>query len=185
MSNEPDKVNSGALATVVVLLALAMLGVSLTVTALVRAETAEISEDRLAPAQNGFRNLRAEQQAELNAPPSWSDRAKGLVSLPIERAQKLMLGDIKRGRTWVGELKVEEQNLGGAPGTEAAEDAAASQDSAEPATPAAPGLTGTGDAPGTPGPAAAPLPKAPEKAPEAPKAPAPEAPKAPAPAPSL
>lgn len=179
MSNEPDKVNSGALATVVVLLALAMLGVSLTITALVRAETGELGKERLEPAANPFRNLKAEQQSKLNET-SWVDRAKGLVSIPIERAEKLMLGDIKRGHTWVGD-KVDEKGLGGAGGAAGTEQAAP-EGSAAPAGSALAPLNEAGSVPGTPAPGSpapspAPGSPAPGKAPEAPKAPAPEAPK--------
>jgi hypothetical protein len=187
MSNEPDKVNSGALATLVALLALAMLGASLTITALVRAEEGEVGAERALPGQNPYRNMRAEQQAELNASPAWSDRAKGLVSLPIDKAEKLMLGDIRRGHTWVGELPPKQEGLGGASGAE--EQAPA--DKTAPGADQSPTPGGAGTAtpplspvPGSTGPSPVP-PKAPAptKAPEAPapkkapSAPAPEAPK--------
>ncbi len=188
MSNEPDKVNSGALATLVALLALAMLGASLTITALVRAEVGEVGAERATPAQNPYRNMKAEQQAELVAAPAWSDRGKGLVSLPIDRAEKLMLGDIRRGHTWVGELPPKEQGLGGAPGVEAeqpagekpgeqkpAEPTPAGAGSATPPLSPTPGSTGPGPvAPKAPAPTKAPEAPAPKKAPSAP---APEAPK--------
>ncbi len=192
MSNEPDKVNSGALATLVALLALAMLGASLTITALVRAEENQLGGERALPGQNPYRNMRAEQQAKLNAPAAWADRSKGLVSLPIGRAEKLMLGDIRRGHTWVGELPPKEQGLGGAGGVEpAAGEQPAKPKGTEPGQAPAPGHAPTQGAPvqgapvqGAPAPGApvqgAPAPKKAPEAPapkKAPEAPAPEAPK--------
>ncbi len=185
MSNEPDKVNSGALATLVVLLALAMLGASLTITALVRVEEAELGAERAAPAENAYRSLRAEQLAKLNAPSAWTDRAKGLVSVPIDRATKLMLGDIRHGRTWVGELPPKKEAPQGSGGEAGAESPEGTPSEAAPSPEGSPAPAPTGGDSGTPslsptpgstGPGPTP---APQKAPEAPKKTAPES--APAP----
>ncbi len=91
MSNEPDEVNSGALATMIVIVALSTLAVALVVTSLVRDETRELRHVLDQSQERGFRQLRAEQVGKLTAPPAWTDRAEALVSIPIDRAMTLVL----------------------------------------------------------------------------------------------
>ncbi len=97
MSNEPDEVNNGALATIIVIVALATLGIALVVTSLVREETAALSaEKEVATPQDGeYRQLKATQLAEINAAPAWRDREKGMVSIPIDRAMELVAESIR------------------------------------------------------------------------------------------
>jgi hypothetical protein len=96
MSNEPDAVNSGALATMIGLVALATLGTALVVTALVRNETAELSESKNLSQEHSFRKLRAEQQLALVGAPSWSDQENGLVKVSIERSMEIVVTDVSR-----------------------------------------------------------------------------------------
>lgn len=95
-ANEPDKVNSGALAMVLGLVALSTLAVALVVTALVRDEVDKTKDIRDATQENAYRQLKAEQLSELDASPSFIDRAKGVVSIPIDRAMALTLDAIRR-----------------------------------------------------------------------------------------
>jgi hypothetical protein len=144
MSNQVDTVNSGALATIIGIVALSTLGVALTVTALVRDETKTVLSVKDLTQENGVRGLRADQQAQLNALPSWVSKKDQTVSLPIERAMALTV------------TQVRDNPLALTPGTKAPEPAAspeaatgegssaaaeASQDNAEVA--AAPAKTST------------------------------------------
>lgn len=108
MATQPDQVNSGALATMFALTALATLAAALGITALVRSEEAELDLVRNEPITHSFRSLRAEQETLLKSAPAWMDREKGLVSIPIDRAMELTLRDIRSGHTTVGGKKVEE-----------------------------------------------------------------------------
>lgn len=109
MANQPDYVNSAALATMIALTSLATVGAALAVTALVRSEQQELAAIREEPMSRDVRSLRAEQERQLNADPAWVDREKGLVSLPIDKAMELTLQDIRRGHTVVGARKAEEE----------------------------------------------------------------------------
>jgi hypothetical protein len=96
MATEQDNVNSGALGTLVAVGTIAMLGISLVVTALVRAELAEEVEKKEVSADRAYRDLLAEQTAKLNAPAAYADRGRGLVSLPIDRAMELTVAALSK-----------------------------------------------------------------------------------------
>lgn len=95
MSNEPDEVNSGALATAIVLVAFSTLAIALVVTALVRNTTKEVLVGRDLTQERAIRQLRSEQLASLSAAPAFRDRATGLVGVPIDRAMAIVLADIR------------------------------------------------------------------------------------------
>ncbi len=96
MSNEVDSVNSGALATVIGIVALSTLGVALVVTALVRDETKTVLSVKDLTQENGVRGLRADQRAQLNAMPAWVSKKDQTVSLPIERAMALTVAQVRK-----------------------------------------------------------------------------------------
>lgn len=108
MANQPDYVNSGALGTMLAICAIAMVGAVLGVTALVRTEHRQLVSERSEPITRQFRSLKAEQEQQLNAPPAWVDKEKGLVSVPISKAMELTLVDVRRGKTIVGQLPKDE-----------------------------------------------------------------------------
>jgi len=97
MATIPDKVNTGALATVVAVGAISMIGISTALTAMVRAE-----QDAHALEKGTTANLRprtelaAEQLKELEQGTHWTDRAHGKVAIPIERAMQLVVADISK-----------------------------------------------------------------------------------------
>lgn len=95
MSNEPDEVNSGAVATAIVLVALATMAIALVVEALVRNTTAEVLVAKDQTQENAFRHLKSEQVGSLTEAPAWRDRASGLVSVPVDRAMEMVLIDIR------------------------------------------------------------------------------------------
>jgi len=95
MSNEPDQVNSGAVATAIALVALATLAIALVVEALVRNTTAEVLVAKDQTQENAFRHLKSEQAGLLTEAPAWTDRATGLVSVPIARAMEMVLADVR------------------------------------------------------------------------------------------
>ncbi|HKY34499.1 MAG TPA: hypothetical protein VJN18_01055 [Polyangiaceae bacterium] len=94
MATESDNVNSGALGTLVAVGTFAMLGISLVVTALVRTEMADELQKKEVAADRPYRDLVAEQTAQLGAPAAYKDRAKGLISLPIDRAMDLVVSGL-------------------------------------------------------------------------------------------
>lgn len=96
MATEDDKINTGALATVVAVGALGMIGVSLAVNALVRHEVGSIGAERDATGEVAYHSVRDAQLKKLSGPSDWTDRAKGQVSVPIDRAMGLVLADLKR-----------------------------------------------------------------------------------------
>ena len=93
---EADKINTGALGTLVAVGLLAMLSITAAVTALVRhdIEVEEATKDENANAV--VSELKAKQRGVLNGPAGYVDRGKGLVSLPIELAKGLVVGELER-----------------------------------------------------------------------------------------
>lgn len=178
--NEADNVNSGALATMIALVAFATLGIALVVTMLVRQEVGAAASGRAGTQENAVRSLKAEQQSELRSQPGWLDRAKGLVSMPIEQAMKLTLEAIRKNPRALSPLPPgkEDEGMGGAgPEELTAEETGTGGTAALPEEEASAPAAGSVAAPPAPAPTAA-LP-APAPAPAAPAVPA--APAAPAP----
>lgn len=93
--NEPDVVNSGALAVMLGIVALATLAIALVVTALVRDEVSDVMSVRDLSQDRVYRDLRAAQLGKLESPSSWLDKSKGVVSLPIGRAMSLMVEEVR------------------------------------------------------------------------------------------
>ena len=93
---EADKINTGALGTLVAVGLLAMLSITAAVTALVRhdIDIEEASKD--ADANQVVTTLKAAQHAQLNGPAGYVDRNKGLVSLPIDLAKGLVVAELAR-----------------------------------------------------------------------------------------
>jgi hypothetical protein len=96
MSTENDKVNTGALGTIVVVGVFATLSIALAVTALVRYQVQGVVDDRQTLAQQPYRDLRQGQTQKLSGNPIWTDKGKGLVSIPIERAKLKVLSELQR-----------------------------------------------------------------------------------------
>jgi hypothetical protein len=119
MATESDNVNSGALGTLVAVGTFAMLGISMVVTALVRAEMADELEKKEVSADRPYRDLVAEQTAKLNAPAAFTDRGRGLVSLPIDRAMELTVSGLVKDPN----SATPPPPIGGAGGTAATETA--------------------------------------------------------------
>src|SRR3954464_11104365 len=93
---EEDKINTGALGTLVAVGLFAMLSITAAVTALVRhdIEIEEASKD--ADANQVVVSLKASQQGALNGPAGYVDRGKGVVSLPIDLAKGLVVAELSR-----------------------------------------------------------------------------------------
>ena len=195
MATESDNVNSGALGTLLAVGTVAMLGISLVVTALVRSEMTDEAEKKEVGADRPFRDLVAEQTAKMAAPATYVDRGHGVVSLPIDRAMEVTVSGLIKdpnsatpaapmggtGGSAATEAGGSTAQLGGAGGTAPTGEAVKPVDEAKPAEQAKPTEEKKDakkkDAPKPRVPAApgAPVPAAP-----APAAPAP-APAAPAP----
>jgi hypothetical protein len=96
MATENDKVNTGALGTLVAVGLFATLSIALAVTALVRYSVQGVVDERQTLAQQPYRDLRHEQTEKISANPTWTDKGKGLVSIPIERAKLKVLTELTR-----------------------------------------------------------------------------------------
>jgi hypothetical protein len=96
MATEDDKVNTGALGTLVVVGLFATLSIALAVTALVRYSVQGVVDQRQTLVQQGYRDLRQTQTQKLSGSPAWTDKGKGLVSIPIERAKLKVLAELER-----------------------------------------------------------------------------------------
>jgi hypothetical protein len=94
MATESDNVNSGALGTLLAVGTVATLGIALVVTALVRSEIANETEIKEVGADRPYRDLVAEQTAKMTAPPTYIDRTRGVVSLPIDRAMEVTVSGL-------------------------------------------------------------------------------------------
>src|SRR4051812_34288205 len=87
---ETDKVNTGALGTLVAVGLFAMISICAAVTALVRHDMDVEQSDKDADANQTVTALKAAQRGVLDQPASYVDRGKGLVSLPIETAKQVV-----------------------------------------------------------------------------------------------
>src|SRR3954471_23313887 len=88
-ATEEDKINTGALGTLVAVGLFAMLSITAAVTALVRHDVEEEEALKDADANHEVVGLKRAQHASLEAPASYLDKGKGTVALPIDLAQRL------------------------------------------------------------------------------------------------
>lgn len=96
MATEEDAVGTGAIGTMVAVLALAVVVIGLAVTALVRTEQSDLNATRETGANlRPIRELRAAQLADLTAGPAFIDKVHGIVSIPIDRAMELAVGEAR------------------------------------------------------------------------------------------
>lgn len=93
---QPDKTNTGALGTLVAVGLFAMIAITAAVTALVRHDIEEEEDSKAADANQVVTELKAAQRGKLNGPASYVDRGKGLVSLPIDLAKGLVVGELAK-----------------------------------------------------------------------------------------
>ena len=91
-----DKVNAGALGTLVAVGLLAMLSITAAVTALVRHDIEVEESEKAADANQVVIGLKDSQRGALNSPAGYVDRAKGIVSLPIDLAKGLVLSELQK-----------------------------------------------------------------------------------------
>jgi len=185
MATESDKINTAALGTLVTVGALATLAIALGVDAMVRYETSQLREERAGMASQNYRGLVADQKGKLSANPAWADKAKGLVSIPIDKAMSGVLGDLARDPSSATEPGPPDAGAAVAADADAGADAAAAGSattamSGAPAPSGAPVPAGSLTLPQPPTSAVPPVPKG-SGAPAAPKAPKAPTPVAPAP----
>jgi hypothetical protein len=119
MATEEDKIDTGALATVVAVGTAGMIGISLAVNALVRHEVGSVSAGRDEAGENAYRSFKKTELEKLSAPAAWVDQGKGQVSIPIERAMGIVLEDLKRN-PW-NATPAPPPDAGATPATEAAD----------------------------------------------------------------
>jgi len=92
---EADKINTGALGTLVAVGLLAMITITAAVTALVRHDLDIEEADKATNANQIVTTLKASQREALNGPAGYVDRGKGVVSLPIELAKGLVVSELE------------------------------------------------------------------------------------------
>jgi len=93
---EADKLNTGALGTLVAVGVFAMITVTSAVTALVRHDIEEEQAQKDADANAVVIALKNSQRGTLNAPASYIDKGKGVVSLPIDVAKQLVVSELAK-----------------------------------------------------------------------------------------
>ena len=93
---QADKVNAGALGTLVAESLLAMLSITAAVTALVRHDIEVEESEKASDANQVVIGLKDSQRGALNSPAGYVDRGKGLISLPIDLARGLVLGELQK-----------------------------------------------------------------------------------------
>jgi hypothetical protein len=93
---EADKVNTGALGTLVAVGLFAMISITAAVTALVRHDIEVEEAQKDAEANQVVTDLKASQRGTLNGPAGYVDRGKGTVSLPIDLAKGLVVSELTK-----------------------------------------------------------------------------------------
>jgi len=95
-ATEADKINTGALGTLVTVGLFAMLSITAAVTALVRHDIEAEEAIKDADANQVVTDLKAKQHGELSGPAKYISRSKGVVSLPIDVAKGLVVAELQR-----------------------------------------------------------------------------------------
>jgi len=95
-ATEEDKINTGALGTLVTVGLFAMLSITAAVTALVRHDIEAEEAVKDADANQVVVDLKAAQRESLTGPAKYVDRSKGVVSLPIDVAKGLVVAELQR-----------------------------------------------------------------------------------------
>lgn len=95
-ATEADKINTGALGTLVTVGLFAMLSITAAVTALVRHDIEAEEAIKDADANQVVTDLKAKQHEELSGPAKYISRSKGVVSLPIDVAKGLVVAELQR-----------------------------------------------------------------------------------------
>jgi len=93
---QADKINTGALGTLVAVGLLAMLSITAAVTALVRHDIEGEEAEKAADSNAVVIALKNSQRALLNGPSGYVDRDKGVVTLPIEVAKSVVVGELQK-----------------------------------------------------------------------------------------
>lgn len=93
---EADKLNTGALGTLVTVGLFAMLSITAAITALVRHDLGVEEAIKDADANQVVTDLKAAQRGALTGPAKYVDRSKGVVSLPIDIAEGLVVSELQR-----------------------------------------------------------------------------------------
>ncbi len=125
-NTEPDNINVGLVATITVVGALLVVSTAAAVTALVRSESNAYGNEVGAYSNLGsVKRLKQEQRAKLEAAPGWSDRSKGLVSMPIDRAMTTVVTDIQKNPFFATPTAPKQNDDAGAPAAPAVDSAAA------------------------------------------------------------
>ena len=93
---QADKINTGALGTLVAVGLLAMPSITAAVTALVRHDIEGEEAQKDADQNQTVIQLKSFQRGMLNGPAGYVDRGKGVVTLPIEVAQSVVVSELQK-----------------------------------------------------------------------------------------
>ena len=93
---QADKINTGALGTLVAVGLLAMLSITAAVTALVRHDMEGEESEKDADQNQPVIQLKSYQRGMLNGPAGYLDRGKGVVSLPIDVAKSVVVSELQK-----------------------------------------------------------------------------------------
>lgn len=95
-ATEADKINTGALGTLVAVGLFAMISITAAMTALVRHDLDAEEAQKATDANRVVTELKAAQRGALTGAPTYVDRNKGLVSLPIDVAKAVVVKELER-----------------------------------------------------------------------------------------
>ncbi len=93
---QADKINTGALGTLVAVGLFAMISITAAVTALVRHDLDVEEAEKDSRANQVVTDLKASQRGTLNGPAGYVDRGKGKVTLPIDLAKGLVVSELEK-----------------------------------------------------------------------------------------
>jgi hypothetical protein len=97
MATQSDQTNTGVVTTIVVVGSFAMITISAMVTAMVRSEEARLDAERPTNADlQTVATLEQQQLERLTAPPHWVAQPGGKITLPIDRAMRLVVEEYKQ-----------------------------------------------------------------------------------------
>lgn len=150
MAVQSDQTKTGVVTTIVVVGSFAMISISAMITAMVRAEHAELDRERPTNADlETVARLEEQQLARLSEPPRWVAEPGGKVSIPIERAMQLVLEQYRTDPASASPPPPPGMQMGPAAGA-----APAPPGSPNVATPGSPQPATPSGSPAVPGPAA-------------------------------
>jgi hypothetical protein len=156
MATIEDRVDSGLIGTISVVGGIAVLVIALAMNALVRSETDQNLDSKGTAANlRAVQELKTQQQAALREPARYTDRERGRIALPVDRAMVLVVDELRKNPLMATPVAPAANGGAAADGGPAADGGAATGKAPAPGKAPAAGKAppGKGKAPAPPAPA--------------------------------